>query len=254
MRISDRDSVRTLTLDSPHNRNALSSRLLDELADGLSVAAADPSVRVIVLTGAGTVFCSGADLSERSGSLPSRLPEIFEIIRAARQPVIARVNGHARAGGIGLIAVSDLAVARRASSFAFSEVRIGVAPAMILVPALGVTDQRLLAHMTLTGETFDAERAAQAGLLTAMVDQQDNDDYAALDAWVEQAIASILLAAPGAVAATKQLLAELPGRAWSAAITSAQGISAELFAGAEAAEGMEAFLTKRTPSWVPTDS
>jgi enoyl-CoA hydratase/carnithine racemase len=87
-----------------------------------------------------------------------------------------------------------------------------------------------------------------------MVDQQDNDDYAALDAWVEQAIASILLAAPGAVAATKQLLAELPGRAWSAAITSAQGISAELFAGAEAAEGMEAFLTKRTPSWVPTDS
>ena len=94
------DCVRTLTLDSPHNRNALSSQLLGELADGLRDAVADSAVRAIVLTGAGSVFCSGADLSERAGRGPSRLPEIFRSIRAAGQPVIARVNGHARAGGL----------------------------------------------------------------------------------------------------------------------------------------------------------
>jgi methylglutaconyl-CoA hydratase len=242
--IAHRDSVRTLTLDSPDNRNALSSRLLGELADGLSDAAAATSVRAIVLTGTGNVFCSGADLSERAGSLPSRLPEIFETIRTAGQPVITRVNGHARAGGLGLIAVSDLAVAPSGSTFAFSEVRVGVAPAMILVPTLRVVDARFLARMTLTGDRFSATMAAQAGLLTDVV-----DDAAALDAWVEQAITSILKSAPGAVSATKELLAELPGRGWSKGIAQAQARSAELFAGAEAAEGMDAFLNKRSPSW-----
>jgi methylglutaconyl-CoA hydratase len=238
------DCVRTLTLDSPHNRNALSSQLLGELADGLEDAAADPAVRVIVLTGAGSVFCSGADLSERAGSQPSRLPEIFRTIRGAGQPVIARVNGHARAGGLGLIAVSDLAVAASDSTYAFSEVRVGVAPAMILVPALGVTDPRFLAQMTLTGERFNAAAAADGGLLTDVVGGTDE-----LDQWVDRAVASILKSAPGAVAATKALLAELPGRAWSEALVLAQERSAALFAGAEAAEGMDAFLTKRTPSW-----
>jgi methylglutaconyl-CoA hydratase len=243
--IAHRDSVRTLTLDSPDNRNALSSQLLGQLADGLSDAAADPTVRVIVLTGTGTVFCSGADLSERAVSLPSRLPETFATIRAAGQPVIARVNGHARAGGLGLIAVSDLAVAPSDSTFAFSEVRVGVAPAMILVPALRVANPRFLAQMTLTGERFSAAAAAGAGLLTDVVDQAED-----LDRWVERMVGSILKSAPGAVAATKDLLAELPGREWSGALSIAQARSAELFAGAEAAEGMDAFLRKRTPSWV----
>jgi methylglutaconyl-CoA hydratase len=238
------DCVRTLTLDSPHNRNALSSQLLGELADGLEDAVADPAVRVIVLTGAGSVFCSGADLSERASGGPSRLPEIFRTIRAAGQPVIARVNGHARAGGLGLIAASDLAVAASDSTYAFSEVRVGVAPAMILVPALGVSDPRFLAQMTLTGERFNAAAAADGGLLTDVVGGVDE-----LDQWVARAVDSILKSAPGAVAATKALLAELPGRGWSEALTLAQERSAALFAGAEAAEGMEAFLAKRTPSW-----
>jgi methylglutaconyl-CoA hydratase len=238
------DSLRTLTLDSPHNRNALSSQLLGELADGLEDAAADTTVRAIVLTGAGSVFCSGADLSERSSRMPSRLPEIFRTMRAAGQPVIARVNGHARAGGLGLIAAADLAVAASDSTYAFSEVRVGVAPAMILVPALGVSDPRFLAQMTLTGERFNAAAAADGGLLTDVVGGVDE-----LDQWVERAVGSILKSAPGAVAATKALLAELPGRGWSEALTLAQERSAALFAGAEAAEGMDAFLAKRTPSW-----
>lgn len=238
------DSVRTLTLDSPGNRNALSAQLLDELADGLLDAVADPAVRVIVLTGAGRVFCSGADLSERQTSRRTRLPEIFGTMRAAGQPVIARVNGHARAGGLGLIAASDLAVAASDSTFAFSEVRVGVAPAMILVPALGVADRRFLARMTLTGERFSAAEAAQGGLLSDVVGDVDE-----LDQWVAQVVGSLLKSAPGAVAATKALLAELPGGAWTEALALAQERSAALFAGAEAAEGMDAFLSKRTPAW-----
>ncbi len=131
-----RDGVRTVTLDSPHNRNALSARLLEELDQALRDATGDGDVRAIVLTGAGTVFCSGADLSERAGAAPNRMPDILTCIVESPVPVIARVNGHARAGGIGLIAASDMAAAAAVSTFAFTEVRVGVAPAMILVPAL----------------------------------------------------------------------------------------------------------------------
>ncbi len=132
------EGVRTLILDSPHNRNALSAQLLDELDRALREATGDEDVRAIVLTGAGTVFCSGADLSERGSAAPNRMPDILTCIVESPVPVIARVNGHARAGGLGLIAAADLAVAAAASTFAFTEVRVGVAPAMILVPALRV--------------------------------------------------------------------------------------------------------------------
>ena len=160
--------------------------------------------------------------------------------------MVTRVNGHARAGGLGLIAASDLAVAATDSTFAFSEVRVGVAPAIILVPILRVVERRFLARMTLTGERFGAAAAARAGLLTDVV-----DDDAALDVWVDRAVTSILKGAPGAVAATKELLGELRGREWSEAMSMAEARSIELFAGAEAGEGMDAFLEKRAPSWEP---
>ena len=135
----------TLTLDSPHNRNALSARLLDQLAEGLAPRRPTDSVRVVVLTATGSVFCSGADLSERSRDrhvAHARDPDVHPL--RAPCPVVARVGGHARAGGLGLITACDLAVAAKDSTFAFSEVRIGVAPAMILVPALRVAGRRFL--------------------------------------------------------------------------------------------------------------
>jgi methylglutaconyl-CoA hydratase len=236
--------VRTLTLDSPGNRNALSSRLLDQLADGLADVADDVTARLVVLTATGPAFCSGADLTEGAGAVASRLPEILTAIATAAVPVVARVNGPARAGGLGLIAAADLAVATTRCTFAFSEVRVGVAPAIILVPSLRVAERRFLARATLTGEPFDAATAAGAGLLTAVVDDDD-----ALDEWVEATTASILKAAPGAVAATKALLAELTEMHFSEGLDAARARSAELFAGAEAAEGMAAFLAKRAPAW-----
>jgi methylglutaconyl-CoA hydratase len=241
--------VRTLTLNSPKNRNALSAQLLEELSDAFRDATTDGAVRAIVLTATGTVFCSGADLSERGGFGSTRMEELLLAITEAPVPVIARVNGHARAGGIGLIAASDLSVAPAACTMGFSEVRIGVAPALILVPSLRVADRRFLARTTLTGEPFSASEAAAAGLLTAVVDEVDG-----LDPWVEGVVAAILKSAPGAVAATKVLLRTLPEANVAEGLAAAAARSAELFNGPEAAEGMDAFLTKRSPAWAAAPS
>jgi methylglutaconyl-CoA hydratase len=245
--VQHRDGIRTLTLDSPANRNALSARLLEQLEEALREATSDAAVRAIVLTGSGTVFCSGADLSERGAAAPNRMPAILTHMVESPVPVIARVNGHARAGGLGLVAAADMAVAAEESTFAFTEVKVGVAPAMILVPALRVVDRRFLTRTTLTGERFSAAEAAAAGLLTAVT-----ADEAALDAWVATQTLAIRQAAPGAVRATKELLRSLSAQEWAEGLAAASATSAELFAGAEAAEGMEAFLLKRRPSWDST--
>ena len=245
--VQHRDGVRTLTLDSPSNRNALSIRLLDQLAQALREATEDLDVRAVVLTGKGTVFCSGADLSERGSGAPNRMPEILTTMVESAVPVLVRVNGHARAGGLGLIAAADMAVAAAAATFAFTEVRVGVAPAMILVPALRVMDRRFLVRMVLTGERFDGRQATEAGLLSAVV-----EDDAALDAWVAEQTVALRKSAPGALRATKELLRSLPAQRWSDGLESAAARSAELFAGPEATEGMAAFLEKRRPAWDTT--
>lgn len=247
MRVEDDGAIRTLMLDSPENRNALSARLLQELAQAFLDATTDVNVRAVVLTGSGTVFCSGADLSERAADAPTRLAEILTAIVRSRVPVITQVNGHARAGGLGLIAASDMAVAAATSTFAFSEVRVGVAPAIIMVPALRVMDRRFLARAALTGEKFGAAEAERVGLLTDVVDAEPD-----LDTWVARQVASLLKSAPGAVAATKKLLGDLGEAGWEDGLLEATTRSAALFAGSEAAEGMDAFLHKRTPSWEPT--
>lgn len=241
-------AVVTLTLDSPANRNALSRRLLAELATGLAETQADPDVRVVVLTGAGSTFCSGVDLTERlhppPGVPPATLPEVLASIVAMPQPVVARVNGHVRAGGMGLVCACDLAAAADGATFAFSEVRVGVAPAVIAVPALRRMGRRSFDRYALTGDVFDARAAAAGGVLSAAV--RDVDE---LDSWVDDVVASLLRCAPAAVAATKGL-ADLVARPWDEALDAAAELSEGLFGAAEAAEGMAAFLEKRAPSWV----
>jgi enoyl-CoA hydratase/carnithine racemase len=160
---------------------------------------------------------------------------------------VVRVNGHARAGGLGLVAAADMAVAAEAATFAFTEVRVGVAPAMILVPALRVVDRRFLTRATLTGERFGAAEAFGAGLLTAVT-----PDEVSLDAWVADVTTALRQGAPGAVRATKALLRTLPAQGWAEGLAAASATSADLFAGDEAAEGMEAFLQKRRPAWDTT--
>lgn len=243
------DGVATITLDSPRNRNALSAQVRRELQDHLDGAIADPDVRVVVLTHTGPVFCSGMDLRESRGAAAdaqgvNEFPRILRTIRTSPTPMIARVAGPARAGGVGLVAACDLAVAAESATFAFTEVRIGVVPAVIAVTVL----PRLLPHaareLFLTGETFDAARAASVGLVNAAVPADR------LDAEVARYAGLLRLGAPGALAATKVLLQRPPDADLDAAFAAMQELSAHRFASAEGQEGMAAFAEKRPPSWV----
>ena len=155
-------AVETLSLDSPHNRNALSAALVGELADALTDAGKDSGVRAIVLTHTGNTFSAGADLKDPPP--PEALVALLRQIIELPKPVIARVTGHVRAGGLGLLAACDIAAAATDATFAFTEVRIGVAPAVISLPLLPRTNPRALARHYLTGERFDAAEAVATGL------------------------------------------------------------------------------------------
>jgi methylglutaconyl-CoA hydratase len=242
--------VATVTLDSQHNANALSTRLLGQLREALELALADSTVRVVVLTGAGKVFCAGADLKEAAASPAAAAPlmaSVVQLLWESRRPVVCRVNGAARAGGIGLVAASDIAIAAERATFAFSEVRVGVVPAVISVPCLRRMPSRAAAEYFLTGEVFDAQKAVQAGLITRAVATDD------LDAETERYVGMLLRGAPGALAATKDVLAGGQSGTFAEGLTEMAALSATFFGSDEAREGMAAFAAKRDPSWVPAN-
>lgn len=285
----DQRGVVTVTLADETNRNALSRRLMAELTEVLDAADADPAVRVVVLTNSGRVFCAGADLREsshrhanddgvhadrreRNRALTHNSPrpsddhgdradrrerppradpvavtagQLFGRFRRSSKPYVGRIAGHCVAGGMGLAAAMDIAIARDDAKFGFTEVRVGVAPAMISVLCLPKMRRAEAAAAFLRGNRFDAAEAARLGLINAAVPAES------LDAAVESVVADLLAGGPAALAACKRLLYQAPDTGFDATLEWAEGLSAELFAGAEAAEGMDAFLNKRTPSWVP---
>src|SRR2546423_6215858 len=231
------DEVATITLDSPRNRNALSAQLRRELSGHLDVAIADRSVRVIVLSHTGPVFCAGMDLKESRGAGADEqgvreFPAILEQILHSRTPVITRLAGPARAGGIGMVAAADLAVAAEDVTFAFSEVRIGLVPAVISAAVLPRVSPRAAAELLLTGESFDGGRAATIGLINRAVPAGE------LDAEVARYVELLRLGAPGALAATKEMLRRERPAAPGADLDSMIELSARYFASAEAQEGM----------------
>ncbi|HEY1278515.1 MAG TPA: enoyl-CoA hydratase-related protein [Acidimicrobiales bacterium] len=237
--------VATITLDSPANRNALSAALMRDLATHLQTAIADEDVRVIVLTATGTVFCAGADLkNDRAAPSPgTSYPEILVAIMTAPKPVIAALNGHVRAGGIGLVAACDMVVAPTDATFAFAEVRIGVAPAVIGVVCLRKMPSRAVSRYFLTGETFTADVAVAAGLVTLTARRED------VTTRVAALTAEIRRTAPEAVARTKALIAELPSMDLAEGFAHAARVSAELFESDEAQAGITAFRERRRPPW-----
>jgi methylglutaconyl-CoA hydratase len=243
------DGIATITLDSQHNRNALSRRLLGDLHHALDAAEA-ASVRAIVLTHRGPAFCAGADLKERAaaGSAPadsSPFVGALERLMDAACPTIAVVNGAVRAGGIGLMASCDLVVVHDSTTFALTEVRIGVAPAIIAVPILRRVPASRIAAAMLTGEAFDAESARQMGLVTHV----SSDVVSTVDDLCD----GILRGAPSAVAATKRVLRTVPAMERDAAFAAMASLSNEMFNGPDAAEGMAAFAEKRLPNWTRSD-
>jgi methylglutaconyl-CoA hydratase len=236
------DGVATITLDSPANRNALSVRLVGELGDALD--AVGPA-RAIVLTHTPPAFCAGADLKERRTGPPDSGPFVAVLRRLmdADVPTIAAVKGPARAGGIGLMAACDLVVVARDITFALTEVRIGVAAAIISVPILRRASGSRLAAAFLTGEPFDASFARDVGLVTHVVAAEE------IDATVGALCEGIRAGAPRAVAETKRLLGEVPSLERDDAFERMRVLSEELFSGLDAREGMAAFAEKRPPEW-----
>jgi methylglutaconyl-CoA hydratase len=242
--------VGTITLDSPRNRNALSARLRAELSAHLDTALADPEVRVLVLDHTGPVFCAGMDLKEAGGASSANqgvneFPAILERVWTSPKPVVAKLAGPARAGGVGLVAACDIAVAASTATFAFTEVRIGVVPAVISVTVLPRLLPRAAHELFLTGETFDATRAVAVGLLNSSVPADG------LDAEVARYTGMLSLGGPKALAATKAMLREPKPADLSAAFAQMQALSAPFFAGEEGQEGIAAFAQKRPAAWVP---
>jgi methylglutaconyl-CoA hydratase len=248
VRRGNRLSFDTLTIDSPGNRNALSLRLLQEALAVVRESAHGDS-RGLVVEHAGSVFCSGVDLKERRGLAPEDqshsllLAELLRRLRAHPRPVVAFVDGAVRGGGLAILACADLVVATEASTFAYSEVRVGVAPALVMAVTLPTTPSRALLPHLLTGATFDATTATTLGLVSRV---NGRDDWSGV-------LASLAAGAPGAQTVVKRL-----GRGWGAGdgdvdqrLEEMTELSAELFAGSEAREGMAAFAERRTPSWVP---
>jgi len=237
------DAVATITLDSPHNRNALSRQLVTELFERLERAAADDTVRVVLIAAEGRVFCSGADLSEAStGGMDEgarRIVDLQRLIATLDKPVVTRVQGAVRAGGIGIVAASDIVVSAEEATFALTEVKLGLAAAIISLTVHARMSPRAAALTTLGGEVFSGADAAAYGLVTAAVPADQLDEEAA------RVCAALATGAPQGLRESKRILnRDLVARIDAHGDEMAE-LSARLFASEEAKAAMTAFLTRK---------
>ena len=236
--------VATITLDSPHNRNALSWQLLEELVARLERAAGDGGAKVVVLRSADRVFCSGADLKEAgSSSMEEGARAIVDLQRRILThplPVVTRLGGPVRAGGLGIVAASDVVVCSDDVTFAFTESRLALAPAVISLTVLPRLTSRAAYDTFLTGRTFDAGEAAAMGLVTRAV------PAAHLDEEVRRVCTELSKAHPQGLRETKRLLARPLLENLEANAEDMIALSARLFASDEAREAMLAFLSRKS--------
>src|ERR671916_1179868 len=248
---TDEGPVATVALRRPEAHNALNGALIEEVARCFEELAEDEGVRVVVLTGEGPTFCAGAEVGymretaglsyEENLEEARRLADMFLAVDVLPKPVVARVRGVAIGGGVGLVAAADVAVAEEGARFAFSEVRLGIAPATIapfVVRKIGYSQARVL---FLTGKRFDADLARKIGLVHEVVPEEE------LDAAVERVAAQLLQGGPAAQAAIKEALRQVEATEPMGAL----GIMTQLIAGVrggeEGQEGLGAFLEKREP-------
>ncbi len=247
----DARGVVTLTLNRPDRRNALSRALIDALAEAAVRLGRDAGVRAVVLTGAGEAFCAGGDLgwmraqfaADRAGRMAEAraIAHMLRDLNAMPRPLIARVNGTAMGGGLGLMAVADVAVAAQGGRFGFTETRLGLIPATIAPYVLARMGEGRARRVFMSARIFGAEELVPLGLAARVVADAD------LDAAVEAEIAPYLAAAPGAVAAAKRLARRLGPRIDEAVIEATVTALADTWEGSEAQAGVTAFLDKRPP-------
>jgi enoyl-CoA hydratase len=242
-RDDDGVGIATITLDSQHNRNAISRALQRELMAHLDTADFDEAVRAVVIRAEGPVFCSGADMAEAaSGNMEKgarRLVALQRRIVTLDKPVVARVHGPVRAGGLGIISACDVAISADPVTYAFTEVRLGLAPAVISLTVLPRLTDRAAARYFLTGDTFDAAEAERIGLVTKAVppDRLDAEVDAVVDSWRR--------ASPQGLRETKALLNRRLVHSIDELGEPVVRQSARLFGSDEAIEAMNAFLEKR---------
>lgn len=238
-----------IRLNRPDNRNALSPEIVNGIYDNLATANEDPAVRAIVITGVGPAFCAGADLKRggMQGSGDERVvpyPTLLTAILESPKPVIAAVNGAAFAGGLGLVGAADIVIAAEDITCSFSEVRIGVIPAVISVVCLRKLGTHNGMKLFLTGERFSGADAVDLGLAHRAVPRDQ------LESAVQEVIDMINLGGPNAVVECKKLVRTVPSMSIEGGFEATGEWSARMFASDEAAEGMAAFREKRSPSWI----
>ena len=253
--IEDRGPVRVLTLNEPERRNPLSWELVAELLDALKEAEADPAVRALVLTGAGSAFSAGADLAylkaltglpaEANLAHSEELKALFLTLYTLKKPVVAAVNGPAVAGGAGLVLAADLAVFAEEAKIGFTEVKIGFVAALVAVLLVRHLGEKAARELLLTGELVPAERALWLGLANRVVPNE---------AVLEEAIRlaeKVAAGAPASLALTKALLAELPGMGLYEGFAHATLANAWIRETEDLEEGLAAFFERRRPRFAP---
>lgn len=254
---TDSRGVATITLNRPDKHNAFNAEMIAELTVTLQEAGRDPKVRVVILTGAGKSFTAGADINwmksmaaySESENLEDslKLAELMQVLDNLAKPTIARINGHAFGGGVGLVACCDIAVAVETARFALSEVKLGLVPAVISPYVIAAIGERHARRFFLTAEAMDAATAKNIGLVHECVAAET------LDAAVEREVALLLTGGPVAQAAAKHLVRQVC-HADTSALNHLKQTTAEIIAqirvSAEGQEGLAAFLDKRKPRWV----
>ncbi len=238
-----------ITLNRPENRNALSAILVNELCAHLVAANENSEVRSIVITGTGPAFCAGADLKSPPGQIVdgaqgTTYPEVLSAILESPKPVIVAVNGAAFAGGLGLVGAADIVVTVSDVQFSFSEVRIGVIPAVISVVCIPKLGTHHAMKLFLTGERFTGEQAVGMGFAHRAVTAEE------LTGAVQEEINAINLGGPIAVQECKKLVRRVRELNIADGFNETGEWSKRLFQSEEGAEGMAAFREKRKPNWV----
>jgi len=255
VKVTTEKGIMTATLADVENRNALGMALLAGLNDALSAAEADDTIRALVITNEGSTFCAGANLKERSGASKAAPPpknaigfeEMLHKIQHASIPVIGRIAGHVVGGGNGLAAALDISIAQEDVKFGFTEVRLGVIPAIISVVCLPKMRPGEAMEAFLRGNRFPASQAAAFGLINRAVPAEE------LDAAIQEVLDDLRKGGPTALGLAKRLVYDVPAMEIQEAFKYTSKLSGKLFSGEEAKEGMAAFLGKRKASWAEED-
>ncbi len=247
--------VATITLNRPEARNALSDELVDLLGSYLERANAEGSVRCIVLTNTGNTFCAGADLSATKPGVAGQVGQetrtfidVFRLIMHGPKPVVGRIDGHAMGGGLGLAAACDISIMRSDAKMGFTEVRLGVAPAMISVVCLPKLRRADASELFLTGERISPARAAEAGLINESCEPEE------IDARVKHFLDMLVLGGPLALAAAKDIINRVPESPQEEAFMWTAIRSRELFESDEAKAGIAAFRNRTPAPWIPSEA